>query len=207
MILCAGVTIELPTVDGGSTIPVCSRERAACSSVAPPIHGRATSTESSTRWCLKRRFPAIRGPGRQNGRAGLGCGDDGGKGARERRLSPFWIIELSRDASRDDVLDAFRQAPRIAFIRASDDITPLNSTAELMKELACPRGDMWKVALWEDILTIEGREAYYAYQVDNQAIVIPETIDAIRALSGRERDARPSIERTNGALGIRQRFI
>ncbi len=119
----------------------------------------------------------------------------------------YWIIELSREASRDDVLDAFRQAPRIAFIRASDDIMALNSTAELMKELGRPRGDMWEVALWEDILTIEGREAYYAYQVDNQAIVIPETIDAIRALSGRERDARTSIERTNGALGIRQRFI
>jgi glyceraldehyde-3-phosphate dehydrogenase (NAD(P)) len=119
----------------------------------------------------------------------------------------YWIIELLRKASRDDVLDAFRQAPRIALIQASDGIMALNSTAELMKELGRPRGDMWEVALWEDILTIEGREAYYAYQVDNQAIVIPETIDAIRALSGRERDARASIERTNSALGIRQRFI
>jgi glyceraldehyde-3-phosphate dehydrogenase (NAD(P)+) (phosphorylating) len=76
-----------------------------------------------------------------------------------------------------------------------------------MKELGRPRGDMWEVALWEDILTIEGREAYYAYQVDNQAIVIPETIDAIRALSGRERNAQASIERTNAVLGIRQRII
>jgi glyceraldehyde-3-phosphate dehydrogenase (NAD(P)) len=38
--------------------------------------------------------------------------------------------------------------------------------------------------------------------VDNQAIVIPETIDAIRALAGVERDAKASIAKTNGALGI-----
>jgi glyceraldehyde-3-phosphate dehydrogenase (NAD(P)) len=38
--------------------------------------------------------------------------------------------------------------------------------------------------------------------VDNQAIVIPETIDAIRALSGTEKDANASIARTNAALGI-----
>jgi len=119
----------------------------------------------------------------------------------------YWIVELSRESSRDEVLDAFRRTSRIAFIRTSDGITAINSTAELMKELGRPRGDMWEAALWEDVLTLEGREIYYAYQVDNQAIVVPETIDAIRALSGREHDARASIERTNGALGIRQRFV
>jgi glyceraldehyde-3-phosphate dehydrogenase (NAD(P)) len=36
----------------------------------------------------------------------------------------------------------------------------------------------------------------------NQAIVVPETIDAIRALSGRERDGGASIAKTNAALGI-----
>jgi glyceraldehyde-3-phosphate dehydrogenase (NAD(P)) len=38
--------------------------------------------------------------------------------------------------------------------------------------------------------------------VDNQAIVIPETIDAIRALTGLEKEAGTSIARTDAALGI-----
>jgi hypothetical protein len=46
-----------------------------------------------------------------------------------------------------------------------------------------------------------------AYIVDNQAIVIPETIDAIRALTGREKDAQTSIARTNAALGIGAKLI
>jgi glyceraldehyde-3-phosphate dehydrogenase (NAD(P)) len=93
------------------------------------------------------------------------------------------------------------------FISASQGVMALNATADLMLEVGRPRSDMWEVGLWEDILTVQGREAYYAYQVDNQAIVIPENIDAIRALSGREPDGRASIERTNKSLGIRQRFL
>jgi glyceraldehyde-3-phosphate dehydrogenase (NAD(P)) len=118
-----------------------------------------------------------------------------------------WIVELTRPAAADEVLEAFRALPRIAFVRTDDGIQALNVTAEVMKEIGRPRGDMWEVAIWEDILTVEGRELFYAYQVDNQAIVVPETIDAIRALSGTERDPDASIRRTDEALGIRQRFL
>ena len=67
-----------------------------------------------------------------------------------------------------------------------------------------PWGDMYEVALWEDMLKVEGDELFYAYVVDNQAIVIPETIDAIRALTGIEESAEKSIVKTNESLGINQ---
>ncbi len=66
-----------------------------------------------------------------------------------------------------------------------------------------PWGDMYEVALWEDMLKVVGDELFYAYVVDNQAIVIPETIDAIRALTGIETDPNKSIEKTNESLGIK----
>ncbi|MGV8378051.1 type II glyceraldehyde-3-phosphate dehydrogenase, partial [Pseudomonas aeruginosa] len=96
----------------------------------------------------------------------------------------------------DEVLEAFRAAPRIAFVRSSDGLVALNSTVELMADLGRPRGDLWEVALWEDVLSVDGDQAYYTYQVFNQAIVIPETIDAIRALSGIETDPQVSMART-----------
>ena len=57
------------------------------------------------------------------------------------------------------------------------------------------------------MLRTEGDELFYAYMVDNQAIVIPETIDAIRALTGLASDAASSIVLTNASLGIRQQFF
>jgi glyceraldehyde-3-phosphate dehydrogenase (NAD(P)) len=52
------------------------------------------------------------------------------------------------------------------------------------------------------MLKVEGDELFYAYMVDNQAIVIPETIDAIRALTGTISSAEESIAKTDAALGI-----
>ncbi|MEP7359887.1 MAG: type II glyceraldehyde-3-phosphate dehydrogenase, partial [Anaerolineales bacterium] len=56
-----------------------------------------------------------------------------------------WNVELTRPASKDEVLAAFRAAPRIAFLKASEGIVALNSTLELMADLGRPRGDMWEV--------------------------------------------------------------
>src|SRR5262249_37566930 len=82
-----------------------------------------------------------------------------------------------------------------------------NNTVELMADLGRRRGDLWVVGLWEDSLTVTGNEVFYTYQVYNQAIVVPESIDAIRALTGSERDSRASITRTDHALGITRDFL
>jgi glyceraldehyde-3-phosphate dehydrogenase (NAD(P)) len=104
-------------------------------------------------------------------------------------------------------LAAFREAPRIAFLSLADGMVALNSTLELMTDLGRPRGDMWEVGLWADGLTVVGTELFYNYQVYNQAIVVPETIDAIRALTGIERDGTASIAKTDRALGLVRKFV
>lgn len=118
-----------------------------------------------------------------------------------------WAVQLTRKATREDVIEAFRSSSRIALVRMEDGLTAINVVKELMADIGRPRDNLYEVALWEDLLTVQGDEAFYAYMVDNQAIVIPETIDAIRALTARERDARASIARTNAALGIGAAFI
>ena len=56
-------------------------------------------------------------------------------------------------------------------------------------------------------LRVDGNELYYTYTVDNQAIVVPENIDAIRALTGTVDDGGESIRRTDRAVGVRQDFV
>ncbi|MBI1213457.1 MAG: type II glyceraldehyde-3-phosphate dehydrogenase [Alphaproteobacteria bacterium] len=114
----------------------------------------------------------------------------------------FWSVQLARPASQAEVVDAFRAGSRIAFVRMRDGLTAINSLKELMADIGRPRDDLYEVALWEDLVTVKDDEAFYAYMVDNQAIVIPETIDAIRALVGQEQDAVSSIHKTNSSLGI-----
>jgi glyceraldehyde-3-phosphate dehydrogenase (NAD(P)) len=129
------------------------------------------------------------------------------KASHTQTHNHYWVVELTRPAEREELLDVFRAAPRIAFIRMSDGVVALNSTIELMKDLGRPRGDMWEVALWEDVLTVDGSEVYFTYQVYNEAIVVPETIDAIRALMALTKDGRESIRITDESLGMRHDFL
>ncbi|MGH9334079.1 MAG: type II glyceraldehyde-3-phosphate dehydrogenase [Vicinamibacteria bacterium] len=114
----------------------------------------------------------------------------------------YWTVSMTRPASKDEVLEAFGTSSRIAFIRASDGLPALNSVKELMIDRGRPYENLYEVALWADMLRVEKDELFYAYMVDNQAIVIPETIDAIRALTGAARTADESIAKTDAALGI-----
>ena len=114
----------------------------------------------------------------------------------------YWSVQMTRNASKDEVLEAFRRSSRIALIRIRDGLVALNSVKELMADLGRPHDNLYEVALWADMLQVQGDELFYAYMVDNQAIVIPETIDAIRALSGILADANASIAKTNAALSV-----
>jgi glyceraldehyde-3-phosphate dehydrogenase (NAD(P)) len=152
-------------------------------------------------------IPSHQGPDAQTVLPDLDVVTIAAKASHTQTHNHYWVVELARPASREEVLDAFRTAPRIAFIRMGDGILALNSTIELMKDLGRPRGDMWEVALWEDVLAVNGNEAYYTYQVYNEAIVVPENVDAIRALAGSVRDGRESMRITDETLGLRREFL
>lgn len=114
----------------------------------------------------------------------------------------YWSVQMTRPASKAEVLDAFRSSSRIALIRMSDGLSALNTVKEMMADMRRPHDNLYEVALWEDMLAVKEDEVFYAYMVDNQAIVIPETIDAIRALTGKLADGAKSIAKTNAVLGI-----
>ena len=119
----------------------------------------------------------------------------------------FAMVETTRPVDVDELREALGDEPRIAFVRAEDGLVALNSVIELMRDLGRPRGDMWEVAVWEDALASDGRELYLTYQVHNESIVIPETIDCIRALAGAETDARASMRLTDETLGVVPSFF
>jgi glyceraldehyde-3-phosphate dehydrogenase (NAD(P)) len=130
------------------------------------------------------------------------CHHDGGQGAGDPG-APALLVGAVDPAGLQG--GGARRLFRIVPDRADPHgcrIDGLNAVKELMADLGRPHDNLYEVALWSDMLKVEGDELFYAYMVDNQAIVIPETIDAIRALTGLSRDAEESIAKTDAALGI-----
>jgi glyceraldehyde-3-phosphate dehydrogenase (NAD(P)) len=153
------------------------------------------------------RVPSHQGPDAQTVIPDLDITTMAGAGPYNLSHIHFAMVETTRRVSLDEVRDALWGAPRIAFVRADEGLVALNSVIELMRDLGRPRGDMWEVAIWEDALAADDRELYLTFQVHNEAIVVPETVVCIRALSGVERDGAASIARTDATLGIRKVFL
>jgi glyceraldehyde-3-phosphate dehydrogenase (NAD(P)) len=119
----------------------------------------------------------------------------------------YSMVETNRPVSLPELRQALWEEPRISFVRSSDGLVALNSVIELMRDLGRQRNDMWEVAVWEDALAADERELYLVFQVHNEAITIPENIDAIRAMCGLEPDGAASIARTDKSLGVLKNFL
>ena len=153
------------------------------------------------------KVPSHQGPDAQTVIPDLDITTIAGAGPYNLSHIHFAMIETTRPVPLDELRDALWDAPRIAFVRADQGIVAMNSIVELMRDLDRPRNDMWEVAVWEDALAADDREVYLTFQVHNESIVVPETIDCVRALSGIERDGSASIAKTDTALGVTKNFL
>ena len=62
------------------------------------------------------------------------------------------------------------------------------------------RGDLHEIFVWEDGVKLEGNTLYYFQAIHQESDVIPENVDAIRALMGVEEDWRVSVNKTDSAI-------
>ena len=112
------------------------------------------------------------------------------------------MVELDSSVVLDDVIDALDKTPRVLLIEASKG---LGSTAEIMeyaRDLGRPRGDLFEIAVWKESLNIVDGELYYMQAIHQESDVVPENVDAIRAMLEMESDSVKSIKKTNNNMGI-----
>jgi glyceraldehyde-3-phosphate dehydrogenase (NAD(P)) len=112
------------------------------------------------------------------------------------------MVELESKVSLDDIKDTLNDTSRVLLLKASEG---LGSTAEFMefaKELGRSRNDLFEIGVWEESLNIVEGELYYMQAIHQESDVVPENVDAIRAMLEMESDPSKSIEKTNKAMGI-----
>lgn len=102
--------------------------------------------------------------------------------------------------SSSEVLDAFRRSPRFHLFAPWERV---DGTPQVM-EFARDRGgsDVMENVLWEAGLKLDGRELSFFQAIHQESIVVPEDVDAIRAMLSLAPDAKASMEITDRALGI-----
>jgi len=112
-------------------------------------------------------------------------------------------IYLGETVTREDVLNALKEEPRICFVNSEDGVKGLASVVEISRDMGLPRGDIYSVVIWEDFVTVVGgRELLLVLACPNENNVVPENVDAIRALTTLETDWRKSLEKTDQTLKV-----
>ncbi|MGQ4891373.1 MAG: type II glyceraldehyde-3-phosphate dehydrogenase [Candidatus Njordarchaeia archaeon] len=113
-------------------------------------------------------------------------------------------VEMRDRVNLDDVLDALTKEPRILVIDSEKmDIKSTAQVIELARDLGRPRYDLYENVIWGDSLSLVDNELWLMQAIHQEAIVVPENIDAIRAIANIETDPMRSIEKTNKTLGIK----
>ncbi|HII79426.1 MAG TPA: type II glyceraldehyde-3-phosphate dehydrogenase [Methanosarcina sp.] len=109
-------------------------------------------------------------------------------------------MELNKECTAEDVRKVLGSQSRVRFIGQG-----ISSTAEIMefaRDIKRPRNDMWENCVWSDSITINEGELYFFQAIHQESIVVPENVDAIRAMMELESDGAKSILKTNKALGL-----
>ena len=113
------------------------------------------------------------------------------------------IVQLKDKAANvEKVKEALRQAPRILLVSSKLGVKSTAHVYDIGREIGRERSDVFENIIWEDSLTMEDSELYFFMGVHQEAIVIPENIDAIRAmfsLASKEK----SIQKTNATLWLK----
>jgi len=112
------------------------------------------------------------------------------------------FIETYDKISRDRLIDVLSDTPRIILVDSNR--TGIKSTSqiiELTRDLGRERYDIYENVIFRDTIHVDGEETMLSQAIHQEAIVIPENIDAIRAsLSLKKRDE--SINETDKKLNI-----
>lgn len=104
--------------------------------------------------------------------------------------------------SKEMALEAFKQHDRIRVVRIDDGFLGNASFFRYARDLGNPRGDMYEVGLWEDSVVESKDDIMFAINIPQEAVTIPETVDAIRAAMGMQTERLDAIARTNKYLGL-----
>jgi glyceraldehyde-3-phosphate dehydrogenase (NAD(P)) len=116
-------------------------------------------------------------------------------------------MKLAESTTKQRIMEILSETPRIATVSLEESgITSTAEIIEVARDMGRPRGDVYENIVWEESIDVSRDEVSLIQAIHQEAIVIPENIDAIRAITGIEKDWRRSAIKTDTSLGIVKKF-
>ncbi len=113
------------------------------------------------------------------------------------------VATPEREITKEEALKEFNKHPRIRVVRIADGFDSNTSLFRYARDLGHPRGDMYEIAVFEETVGFSGKDIVFAINIPQEAVVIPETIDAVRASTKMQKDRLEAVALTNKYLGMK----
>ncbi len=112
-------------------------------------------------------------------------------------------VRLRDPPSQEEAIrEEFRKHPRFVLFQDWQHIEGTPQVIEWARDLGRSRNDVMENVLWSSGIRLEGKDLYFFQAIHQESIVVPENIDAIRAMFQLETDPLVSMARTDRSLGI-----
>ena len=113
------------------------------------------------------------------------------------------VVSTKGKITKKDLLEIFQAHPRIKVVRLEDGFLGNASLFKYARDLGNKRGDMYEIAVWEESIVESGDDIMFAINIPQESVVIPETMDGIRAAMQMQGSREEGTAETNKYLGMK----
>jgi glyceraldehyde-3-phosphate dehydrogenase (NAD(P)) len=114
-------------------------------------------------------------------------------------------VTLESDVTAAHVRQLLEGESRVYVIPEGFGLDGAGKLKDFALDAGRPRGDIWENCVWGQSIAVQGNELYCFQAIHQEADVVPENVDAVRAVLGLT-DRADSVATTNEALGMGVRF-
>jgi glyceraldehyde-3-phosphate dehydrogenase (NAD(P)) len=104
--------------------------------------------------------------------------------------------------TKDEIVEAFRAHPRVRVVRIEDGFNSNTALFNYGRFLGKPRGDLFEIGVFEETIGFSGDDIMFAINIPQESVVVPETMDAIRAAIPMQKERLQAVGLTNQYLGM-----
>ncbi len=113
------------------------------------------------------------------------------------------IATLKNPLDKAGAIELFNAHPRIRVVKIAEGFNSNTALFRYARDLGNKRADMYEIAVFDETVAVSGRELMFAINIPQEAVVTPETMDAIRAALEMQTDRLEAVGLTNQYLGMK----
>ena len=112
------------------------------------------------------------------------------------------LVTPKKKISINEAISLFEAHPRIKVVDIAKGFNSNTALFKYARDKGNKRADMYEIGLFREMVALSGDNLFFTISIPQESVVIPETIDGIRASLSLQTDGKEAVKLTNKYLGM-----